>query len=39
MNATERIRNLKSDALDFAPAILRAEHQPPSPLPRLVLFP
>lgn len=26
------------DALEFAPAILKSQHQPPSPLPRFVLY-
>jgi len=29
---------LRADALDFAPAILRVQNRPPSPLPRLVLY-
>jgi hemolysin D len=33
-----RIRQLSADALDFAPAILQAQHAPPSPLPRLILY-
>lgn len=32
-----RIAGLQAEALDFAPGILRVQHQPPSPLPRLVL--
>ena len=38
MQMLQRITKLQADALDFAPAILRAQHQPPSPLPRLVLY-
>jgi HlyD family secretion protein len=33
-----RVPQLSSDALDFAPAILKAQHQPPSPFPRFVLY-
>ena len=29
---------LSADALDFAPDILRLQHEPPSPLPRAVLY-
>src|SRR6476659_9291900 len=29
---------LSNDALDFAPDILRLQHEPPSPLPRVVLY-
>src|SRR5512143_4105143 len=29
---------LSADALDFSPAILRLQREPPSPLPRLVLY-
>ncbi len=32
------IPQLSSDALDFAPAILKTQHQPPSPFPRFVLY-
>lgn len=38
MQMLQRITKLQADALDFAPAILRAQHQPPSPLPKLVLY-
>jgi len=38
MQMLQRVTKLQADALDFAPAILRAQHQPPSPLPRLVLY-
>jgi len=38
MQVLQRITKLQADALDFAPAILRAQQQPPSPLPRLVLY-
>ena len=33
-----RTPQLSADALDFAPAILQAQHQPPSPFPRFVLY-
>jgi len=33
-----RITKLDADALDFSPSILQAQHAPPSPLPRLVLY-
>ena len=29
---------LQADAYDFAPDILRLQHQPPSPLPRAILW-
>jgi len=35
---SKRIRALRADAWDFYPAILQAQHVPPSPLPRLVLY-
>ncbi len=35
----EKWRNkLQADAYDFAPDIQRLQHQPPSPLPRAVLW-
>ena len=34
----ERIASLKAGVADFAPEIIRAQHQPPSPLPRVVLY-
>ncbi len=34
----KRIASLKAEAADFAPEIIRAQHQPPSPLPRVVLY-
>jgi hemolysin D len=34
----QRITNLGAEAWDFSPAILQAQHAPPSPLPRLVLY-
>ena len=34
----KRITTLEADAWDFSPAILQAQHAPPSPLPRLVLY-
>ena len=36
MSATAEV--LSADALDFSPAILRLQREPPSPLPRLVLY-
>lgn len=33
-----RIARLQADALDFAPGILKVQQQPPSPLPRLILY-
>lgn len=33
-----RIPQLSPDALAFAPAILKAQHEPPSPFPRFVLY-
>jgi hemolysin D len=32
------IAGLQAEAHDFAPAILKAQHRPPAPLPRLVLY-
>ena len=37
MQLTRRLFNLKAEALDFAPAIVRVQDKPPSPLPRVVL--
>jgi HlyD family secretion protein len=37
MEITKRLFGLKADALDFAPAIVRVQEKPASPLPRLVL--
>ena len=34
----QRIATLEAEAWDFSPAILQAQHAPPSPLPRLVLY-
>ena len=34
----ERMANLNAEAAEFAPEIIRAQHRPPSPLPRLVLY-
>ena len=34
----QRISKLEAEAWDFSPAILQAQHAPPSPLPRLVLY-
>ncbi len=33
-----RLPHLAPDALDFAPAILKSQHEPPSPFPRFVLY-
>jgi len=33
-----RIASLEAEVWDFSPAILQAQHAPPSPLPRLVLY-
>ena len=38
LSMKQRITALQADALDFAPGILRVQHQPPSPLPKLVLY-
>lgn len=38
MKATQRIAGLRAQALDFAPGLLRVQHQPPAPLPRVVLL-
>lgn len=38
MRLGERIRRLRAQSLDFAPAILRVQDSPPAPLPRLVLY-
>jgi hemolysin D len=35
---TRRIARLEADVLDFAPGILKVQQQPPSPLPRLILY-
>jgi len=37
MRSTQRLMGLKADAMDFAPAIVRVQDKPPSPLPRVVL--
>ncbi len=34
----QRIAKLEAEVWDFSPAILQAQHAPPSPLPRLVLY-
>lgn len=34
----QRLGGLEADALEFAPAILQAQHSPPSPFPRMVLY-
>ena len=38
MDAPTRIRTLAADELDFAPAILKLQEAPPSPLPRVILW-
>jgi len=38
LQVKDRILGLKAEAWEFAPAILRIEREPPSPLPRLVLY-
>jgi len=38
MSINPRVAKLKAEAMDFAPAILQAQHTPPSPLPRYVLY-
>lgn len=38
MSIRSRVTKLQAEAMDFAPGILKVEHQPPSPLPRLVLY-
>jgi hemolysin D len=37
-SAPKRVITLEPEAWDFSPAILQAQHAPPSPLPRLVLY-
>jgi hemolysin D len=37
LSLRQRLFGLKAEALDFAPAIVRVQDKPPSPLPRLVL--
>ena len=34
----QRITHLEAEMWDFSPAILQAQHAPPSPLPRLILY-
>ena len=34
----KRIATLEAEVWDFSPAILQAQHAPPSPLPRLILY-
>jgi len=38
MKIKDRILGLRAEAMEFAPAVLRLEHELPSPLPRLVLY-
>lgn len=35
---TNRVLRLEADPMDFAPAMVRAQATPPSPLPRAVLY-
>src|SRR3954468_3317129 len=35
---SKRLASLEADVWDFSPAILQAQHAPPSPLPRLILY-
>src|SRR5258706_6727816 len=35
---SKRLSSLQAEVWDFSPAILRAQHAPPSPLPRLILY-
>jgi membrane fusion protein, hemolysin D len=37
MQLTQRLLKLKAEALDFAPAVVRIQEKPPSPLPRVML--
>src|SRR3954469_22968302 len=37
MNIGKRLFGFKADALDFAPAMVRVQNKPASPLPRVVL--
>ena len=34
----QRMTGIEADALEFAPAILRAQQAPPAPLPRVMLY-
>src|SRR3954469_12816094 len=34
----KRLASLQAELWDFSPAILQAQHAPPSPLPRLILY-
>ena len=38
MSVSKRLATLEADLWDFSPAILQAQHAPPSPLPRLILY-
>src|SRR4051812_8396893 len=35
---SKRLSSLQAEKWDFSPAILQAQHAPPSPLPRLILY-
>src|SRR5258706_2099523 len=35
---SKRLSSLQAEVWDFSPAILQAQHAPPSPLPRLILY-
>src|SRR5882724_1918940 len=35
---SKRLSALQAEVWDFSPAILQAQHAPPSPLPRLILY-
>ncbi len=37
-NFRQGVAGIEADALEFAPAILQAQHAPPSPFPRVVLY-
>jgi len=38
MGIKDRMLGTQASALEFSPEIIRAQHQPPSPLPRVVLY-
>ena len=35
---SKRLSSLEAEQWDFSPAVLQAQHAPPSPLPRLILY-
>ena len=35
---SKRLSSLQAEVWNFSPAILQAQHAPPSPLPRLILY-